>query len=155
MSKDQPSSVLTWKASDQPVAVQISHSVVERMSVEMMRGFGITRRRGTEIGGILLGHVKPGPDALISITDFEAVPCEYSQGPSYILSASDLAKFQEALQSRNGAGGTSAIGYFRSHTREGLHLDDNDLHLFENHFGTPAIALVVKPYATRTPEAAA
>ena len=43
-----------------------------------------------------------------------------------------------------------AIGYFRSHTREGLSLGEEDIELLDHFFpGEHTVALLVKPYATK------
>jgi hypothetical protein len=122
-----------------------------------MRGFGVTRRRGTEVGGVLLGRIDAaGAAPIVSIYDYEAVPCEYSQGPSYLLSERDLQVFREAVSKwrREVSPDRYVVGYYRSHTRDGLFLDENDARLFHDHIRDPqAVALVVKPYATRVCDA--
>ena len=37
--------------------IRLDHQVVQRMNVDVMRGFGVTRRRGTETGGLLIGKI--------------------------------------------------------------------------------------------------
>ena len=128
-----------WQVPGQPVVVHLSIDVVDRMGADIMRGFGLVPKRGAEVGGILIGTVKSGT---IRIEDFEAVPCTYARGPSFLLTDAERESFEEACQRR----GTEAIGYYRSHTREGLALQPEDLHLLERHF---QLALLVKPFATK------
>lgn len=128
-----------WQAPGQPTIVQLSIDVVDRMGADIMRGFGLVPKRGAEVGGILIGTIKSD---IIRIEDFEAVPCTYARGPSYLLTDAERASFEEACQRR----GTEAIGYYRSHTREGLVLQPEDIHLLERHF---QLALLVKPFATK------
>lgn len=125
------------------------------MHVDIMRGFGVTRRRGTETGGLLLGYATDEPARSITVVDFEPVPCEYAFGPSYILSEADHATFAEVAARWLDPGVEQrAIGYFRSHTREGLSLDKSDAELFEQYLSSSGkLALLVKPYATRNPTA--
>jgi hypothetical protein len=126
------------------------------MTVEVMRGFGVTRRRGTEIGGVLLGKIKTGDDPLVLIYDYETVPCEYSAGPSYVLSDRDREAFREVAGRWTPAISPDqyVVGYFRSHTREGLQLDEVDARQFHEYIDNPlAVALIIKPYATRAAEA--
>jgi len=147
---------LTWDAPEGSAAVRISHDVVQRLTVQIMRGFGVTRRRGTEMGGILLGRVDRASSPVIFIEGFEAVPCEYAFGPSYILSAEDQVKFARAaeLWKPDASREEFAIGYFRSHTREGLSIDKTDAELFSAYLkGLGQVALIIKPYGTRTSEA--
>lgn len=126
------------------------------MNIEVMRGFGVTRRRGTEVGGILIGSSRKGAPTLITVDDFEQVPCEYAYGPSYLLSANDEALFSEAVKRwRPGPGRDSwAVGFYRSHTRDGLAPDAPDSELYAKHLNVdPGIALLIKPFATRSPVA--
>jgi hypothetical protein len=147
---------LTWKAPGKLPHVQLDWIVIERMTVDVMRGFGVTRRRGTEVGGILLGKIETGAEPVVRVFDYETVPCEYSQGPSYLLSEHELETFRAAIARwrREMSPDRYPVGYFRSHTRDGLLIDAEDVRLFHEHFQDPrAIALIVKPYATRACEA--
>ena len=119
--------------------IHLSIDVVDRMGADILRGFGLVPKRGAEVGGILIGTVKSGT---IRIEDFEAIPCTYARGPSYLLTDAERAAFEEVCQRR----GTDAIGYYRSHTRDGLGLQPEDLQLLERHF---QLALLVKPFATK------
>jgi hypothetical protein len=146
---------LTWKAPGKALHIRVYHDAIDRMTVDVMRGFGVTRRRGTEVGGVLLGKIDPAEPGLF-IYDYEIVPCEYSLGPSYLLSQHDLEAFDAVVRRwrKDISPDQYAVGYFRSHTRDGLHLDEADRRVFQEHFSDPfAVALVVKPYATRSSEA--
>jgi hypothetical protein len=151
----EPSGYLELSYAGAPANVQVAWSVVERLSAEAMRGFGVTRRRGTESGGLLLGRFGTNP-ATVFVDDYEPVPCEYAFGPSYVLSENDLAQFREVLsQHQSGAGKHLVVGFFRSHTRDGLGLDQADINLFGSYLTDPRqIVLLIKPFATRTPVAA-
>lgn len=130
--------------------------MIDRLTVDVMRGFGVTRRRGTEVGGVLLGKIVGGDDPTVLVYDYELVPCEYSQGPSYVLSARDLTGFREVVSRwrREISPDQYVVGYFHSHTRDGLYLDETDSRIFHEHMSDPlAVALAVKPYATRASEA--
>ena len=131
-----------WQAPGQPVVIQLSVDVVDRMNADIMRGFGLVPKRGAEVGGILIGTVESGNVSTIRIDDFEAVPCTYARGPSFLLTDAERESFEEACQRH----GSKAVGYYRSHTREGLALQPEDLHLLERHF---QLALLVKPFATK------
>jgi hypothetical protein len=147
MADREAGEYLDWRAPDKPVAVRLSRALIPQINVEVMRGFGATRRRGTEIGGILLGRRAGGATPVMVIDGFETVPCEYAFGPSYLLSAADAARFSEAVQRHAG----NAVGFFRSHTRDGLSLDAADAELVARHFaGSPNAALLIKPFASRT-----
>ncbi|MBM3788208.1 MAG: hypothetical protein FJW30_28035 [Acidobacteria bacterium] len=143
----------TWKPADKPVSVQIPYEIVDRLLLEIMRGFGAVPKRGAEVGGVLLGTVeRDGRGFTVRIEDFEPVNCDHAQGPSYLLSDSDRANFAATVGrwQRGHERRIYAVGYYRGHTREGLSLGAEDLALLEEHFpADEAIALVVKPYATK------
>jgi len=128
-----------WQVPGQPVVVHLSIEVADRMNADIMRGFGLVPKRGAEVGGILIGTVESGT---IRIEDFETIPCTYARGPSYLLTDAERAAFEEVCKRR----GAEALGYFRSHTRDGLALQPEDLQLLERRF---QLALLVKPFATK------
>lgn len=128
-----------WQAPGQPVAIHISIDVVDRLSADIMRGFGLVPKRGAEVGGILIGTIQSGT---IRIEDFEPVPCTYARGPSYLLTEAERESFREACHRR----GSEAVGYYRSHTRDGLALQPEDIQLIDRLF---PLALLVKPFATK------
>lgn len=152
MPADQGREDYTWRPQSKALTLRFDVKVIDRINVEVMRGFAVTRRRGTEAGGVLIGSVASEPEPVVTVQDFEAVPCEYSQGPSYILSARDKQGFQEVLDRWRSAGerGSRPIGFWRAHTREGLALDEQDALLFREFFHDPRdFALLIKPFATR------
>ena len=123
------SPLFTWEVSGKPVAVQIPHGIVDRLEKEAVESFRSLSSRGSEIGGLLLGRITPGQPAMVTIEEYEAVPCDYSRGPLYRLSEADAARMDQIIEQRN-AGGIAVVGFFRSHTRKGLGLDADDLELF-------------------------
>jgi len=140
-----------WELPGKPVVVHLHLAVIDRLSAEVMRGFGLVPKRGAEVGGVLLGAIEPGEQTVVRIEDFEAVPCDYKRGPSYLFTADDGAAFDDACTRWQPDSGRSyAVGYFRSHTREGLSLGPEDVELMAHHFPAPShIALLVKPFATK------
>ncbi len=108
-----------------------------------MRGYGANPKRNAEIGGVLIGSIEPGPPAIVRVQDFVMVPCQYRRGPSYVFTEDDCEPFE-----KTGAR-SDAVGYFRSHTREGLALAVEDVELLDYFFPGPStVALLVRPYAT-------
>jgi hypothetical protein len=144
---------LTWAPPGKSLVIQLDHAVMDRMNIEVMRGFGVTRRRGTETGGLLLGKIdRKAENPVIYIQDFEVVRCEYAFGPSFVLSPADQQRFKEAVEKWQPSLDRElyAVGYFRSHTRDGFALDDRDALVFREFFPDPLdVALLVKPFATR------
>jgi hypothetical protein len=137
-----------WEVPDKPVAVELDLAVVDSLSAEILRAVGAVPRRGIEVGGILLGTVTPGSPALVHIRDFEAVPIEYMHGPSYVPSERDFARFAEAVRRPHASpeGPLHAVGYYRSHTRDGLALAPEDVKLLSELFPeNEAVILLVHP----------
>src|ERR1700719_4592379 len=108
-----------WELPGTPLVVHLQLDVIDRLSAEVMRGFGAIPKRGAEVGGVLLGTIEIGERAIVRIEDFECVPCDYRRGPSYLLSADDGAAFDDACQRSqpHSSRPNYAVGYFRSHTR--------------------------------------
>jgi hypothetical protein len=132
-------------------SIQLSLDVVDRLQQDVIRGFGAVPRRGAEVGGVLLGSVEGGEHA-VRIEDYELIPIEYKRGPSYLLSEEDVQAFEASLeQLRNGAGKSlRPVGYFRSHTRDGVGLGDEDQTLLSKHFPEPeTVVLLIRPFGTK------
>jgi hypothetical protein len=141
-----------WEVPGKPVAIQIDLNVVDRISQEVLRGFGTVARRGVECGGLLLGTVEARERALVRIVDFEPVACQHARGPYYALTDAELARFGETVEQwrANPSRQVHAVGWYRGHLREGLGLSEEDLTHFDRWFpGLSDVALLVKPFATR------
>jgi hypothetical protein len=125
--------------------------VVDRLLADVMRGFGAVPKRGAEVGGVLIGLVEPGDASIVRIEDYEAIGCDYKRGPSYLFS-DDMAAFQDACErwAPNESRPAYAVGYFRSHTRDGFALAPEDIELLDRFFPHLSdVALLVRPYGTK------
>ncbi|MCU0246124.1 MAG: hypothetical protein MUC42_06105 [Bryobacter sp.] len=145
-----------WRVDGKPVSIHLHFDVVDKMSAEVMRGFGAVPRRGAEVGGLLLGHVEVGENLVVRIDDFEAVSIEHKRGPSFLLSDTDQQRFAEAVEKWRGQTGKrlSLVGFYRSHTRDGLGLAPEDVDLFGEYFGEPSqVILLIRPFATKVSRA--
>ena len=141
-----------WEVPGKPVVVHLRLDVVDRLAAEIMRGFGAVPKRGAEVGGVLIGVILPGDPATVRVEDFEAVACAYRRGPSYLFTEEDGTAFEDACRrwQTDASPSAYAVGYFRSHTREGFSLAAEDIELLDYFFPGPShIALLVKPYATK------
>src|SRR6516164_1225154 len=138
-----------WEVPQKPVSVRIPFSLIDRLERDAVESFRSLTSKGSEIGGLLVGGVIPGSPLVVSIADYELIPCDYSRGPLYRLSDADMGRFERAIEQRVGSGAAIA-GFFRSQTRKGLSLDADDLAFFEARFRDPhQIALLVRPFATK------
>ena len=134
------------------ITIHLRFDVIDRLSLEIMRGFGAVPRRGAEVGGVLLGRSEAGDGTTVYIEEFEAVPCEYRHGPTYQLSDGDLEKFDAVLERWKPETNPQVypVGYYRSTTRDGLGIGEEDVALFNARFPSASdVILQVKPYATR------
>jgi hypothetical protein len=150
------STAYIWTVPGKAISVHLEWTVIERMLPEIMRGFGSVPRRGAEVGGILLGRVEAGQPLTLHVNGFETVRCEHEQGPSFILSVRDRERWLQAFERTRFEPGrdTYAVGYYRSHTRDGLSLAAEDLTIMAEFFPAPhEVALLVKPFASRTSQA--
>lgn len=131
-----------WEDPGDSIMIQVSLDLVERLGAAIKQGLG-TGPRGMEIGGLLLGRMLPGFGRAILIEDFEPAPCEHFRGASYTLSPKDQRLLGTRL-ARRGAG--QVVGFFRSHTRPGLYLDQDDFAVFSRHFPDASqVFLLVRP----------
>jgi hypothetical protein len=141
-----------WSAAGKNVAVHLDIEVLERLGTEVMRGFGAVPKRGVEVGGLLLGTIEDGEQTIVRIEDFEPVGCGYKRGPSYLLTDEDGRAFADACRrwDRNSGEEAYAVGYYRSHTREGLNFAPEDSEVMNHYFpDTSSVGLLIRPNATR------
>jgi hypothetical protein len=145
-----------WEVPGKPVVVHLHLDVVDRVLAEVMRGFGAVPKRGAEVGGILIGTIEHGDTTIVRVEDFEAVECGYKRGPSYLFTDEEAQAFAAAHRrwQPDATRPDYAVGYFRSDTREGMSLAEEDIELMDEYFRSPAhVALLIKPYGTKVSQA--
>ena len=72
--------------------------------------------------------------------------CEHWRGASWTLSPKDRLKLGERLRRRQWPAPLEPVGCFRSHTRPGLYLDQDDFGVFSQFFSDPnQVFLLVRP----------
>lgn len=139
MQENIVSGLTAWEFADGATA-ECAAAVLEdlrRMAVEGFNAFG---HGGLEIGGVLYG-VREGDR--LSIQAAAELPCEHALGPGFALSDTDRRALGNLLQA---PAGLQCVGWYRSHTRNGLDLDAGDRDLFEAVFAERRSAgLVLKP----------
>ncbi|HEX8985734.1 MAG TPA: energy transducer TonB [Bryobacteraceae bacterium] len=140
-----------WAVPEKPIEVHLNLDLMERLERDVLEAFKAITRRGSEIGGVLVGRTVPGTPATVVIEQFEPVECEYSRGPLYLLADNDKVKLQQAIERAGKLGdGLSAVGFFRSNTRRELVLDEDDLAIAAEHFsGASQVLLLVRPFAMK------
>ncbi len=139
-----------WKVPGQALSIELNLAILDRLTDEVMKGFWAVPKRGAEVGGILLGTLIPSAVPRIIVEDFEPVACEHRRGPSYVLSEPDRRRMERALR----RAGSRVVGFYRSHTRLGLYLDQDDDALIRSCFANPNHAfLLMRPGASQPPTA--
>ncbi len=148
-----PGEYYRWQPEGHAITVDLQYGIVDKLLIEIMKGFGSVPRRGAEVGGLLLG-TSEDIDGKVNITvrEFQPVVCEHAGGPSFTLSEKDMQGFVSAVEEQRD--GLQVVGQYRSHTREGLGMSNDDIHMMDQHLpGDAKILLLVKPFATRVSSA--
>jgi hypothetical protein len=138
----------TWRAPGHSIRVSLSLRVVDQIAEEAAGGLGSLPRRGAEVGGILLGSAPPG-EQVVTIVDCLPIACVHYFGPSYVLTLDEKLTLEQALVRwrPSPARRVCAVGYYRSHTRDGLFLSDEDVWLMSTYFADPLrVALLIRPH---------
>ena len=74
----------SWQPPEKPIAIQLQFDVVDRMILEVMKGFGAVPRRGAEVGGFLLGtRGQMGDQLVVEVRDF--APVGFIGATAYLL----------------------------------------------------------------------
>jgi len=92
--------------------------------------------------------MQTGDVTLVSIEDCVPVDCEHARSESWSLSARDRYILESTLRQlgKRRKGNPAIVGWFRTHTRRGLYLDQYDFNLFREYFANPsAVALLIRP----------
>jgi hypothetical protein len=141
-------SYYVWEVPGAPVRISINLDVVDRLNKSAVEAFKSVPKRGVEVGGLLLGRIEDGDVPLVCIESFRAVACEHRRGPSYSLSAKDKEHLGHLL-SKYPNRDQHVVGFFRSHTRLGLYLDEDDFSVVSQYFAGPEdVVLLVQPSAS-------
>jgi proteasome lid subunit RPN8/RPN11 len=135
-----------WSGGEQNLHIEYSAVVMNEIRMLAAEGYQRMRHGGVEVGGILFGrHV----DGLVHIEAVRPIPCDYANGPRFVLSVDDelvLADMLLSSQMDTALAEMEPVGWYHSHTRDEICLTESDVALFNRFF--PAawqVALVVRP----------
>jgi len=145
-----PTGYWNWEPAGKPIRILLSLDAVDRMLTTVIDGFGSVPKRGAEVGGLLLGS-RSRFDGRLSVTieDYLPVTCSHRFGPSFVLSDEDLGAFEGAIAQND-----NVVGFYRSHTRDGLALGAEDLQYCQQYFnGSDDVMLLIKPSAMKVSNA--
>lgn len=151
----EPSRFGAWRLDTHPQVVEYDVRVLRQIQTEVLRSFRMFAHGGLAVGGVLFGE---GEKHLVRILDWRPFACDYSSGPSFALSSSDLDRFREFLEACRADAVLQAlvpVGWYRSHTRGALKLTASDRELHGRHFTKPwQIALILEPHKQEPTSAA-
>ena len=95
-----PAGYYLWEVTGKPVSVHLSLEVVDRLEGDMQRSFRSITARGSEVGGLLLGHTEADGGYRVIVDDYELFPCAYTRGPLYLLSEEEKARLADGMRSQ-------------------------------------------------------
>ncbi len=131
-----------WGVGISPFPVDVYLDWVTRLRNEISQA-PIIEGRQMEIGGLLLGKTHGD---VVEIHDFQLVPSEHRRGASFNLSTHDRVGLQRDISKINKPDALQVVGYFRTHTRPGLYLDEHDDMLARDYFAKPSqVFLLIRP----------
>ena len=136
----------TWVVEESPVDVEYSLVVIEEIRQVVADGFQRLQRGGIEVGGVLYGTRE---DRIVRILAMREIACEHARGPTFHLSDNDraaltaqLARDKEDMRLE----GMLVVGWFLSHTRSDVTLQQSDLDTYRAFFPEPwQVTMVVHP----------
>ncbi len=133
-----------WNAGGGGVSALLSGAVLDAIRTALAQSASPTPE---EFGGILLGSSESegGETYRTRVDGFEIFTIEHRYGQSFSLSLRDQKRLRQRLE-RLERGPRRPVGFFRSHLRRGLYVDQRDFDLFQSEFRNPAaIFLLVRP----------
>jgi len=137
---------IIWRPDGKPFSVHLSASALAELSAELPPAQA-DGSRATETGGLLFGFArKTGDDWFVAVEQLVPMEIEHARGQSWSLSGTDKAQLGRQLQrfaAHRKGNELSVVGWYRTHTRPGLFLDQSDFLLMRDHFAHEAsIALI-------------
>lgn len=136
--------------SGESISIEVNPDLVERLERDVITSFKSIAKRGSEVGGILLGQI--GTDSrAVRVQDYELVECGYTRGPLYLFSDAEKQRLTAAVRHWKGPdNGLAPVGFFRSNTRKDLVLDDDDVSLMNAYFvDSRNVFLLIKPFSMK------
>ena len=137
----------SWEAEGFGAVIRYQKAAMDSVRQAALAGLQKIPKRGLEVGGILFGR-RDGQE--IRIEQWREIACEHAQGPGFHLSERDLEGLEQTLADAADdphLEKLEAVGWFRSRTRGGVTLTEQDIEICDRFF--PAawqVALVVRPF---------
>lgn len=136
----------TWTTPECALQIEYSLAVIDEIRTIVTEGFQRLSRGGIEVGGVLYGRVDGNH---LRILAMRPIACEHASGPTFSLSDNDRAALAAQLEQTPEdfeLQGLTPLGWFVSHTRSEIALQQVDLDTYNGFFSEPwQVALVVRP----------
>ncbi len=139
----------SWVVPESPVDIEYSLIVIDEIRQVVADGFQRLQRGGIEVGGVLYGTRE---DRLVKVTAMREIACEHARGPTFHLSDNDRAALTAQLardKEDSRLAGLQVVGWFLSHTRSDVILQQSDLDTYNTFFRESwQVTMVVHPGRT-------
>jgi hypothetical protein len=121
-----PKEFYTWPFPDGPIRIQLAADVIGRLRrIVATSAPANDLQNGSETGGFLLGKVDAETDT-VQIWNYRPVPRQSRADRHYTVPG--RVEYEKVVEETRQTGdGLQVVGYYRSHLRVGLYLDDEDL----------------------------
>lgn len=137
--------VFVWQVRS--FTVRLSLAIVDRLRAALTR-----LPSNEEHGGILLGQIV-GPNT-VEVTSCEFFPSAHRKGTLYDLGARERERVAMRARELARVKAERPVGYFRTHQRPGLFLDQDDFALMEEAFREAgSVAMLLRPRNDGPPDA--
>ena len=125
----------------QSFTVQVGLDFVDNLN----RALSDPRQKAhVELGGILLGRIIS--PQLVELTDFEFIESDHHRGTIFALGLRERDRAIRRIARLGRKSRIYPVGFFRTHLRPGLYLDQDDFALMTDGFADPSqIALLIRP----------
>jgi hypothetical protein len=136
-----------WEPDGAQISIHMHLDAVDGIARDVIEGLKTLPRRGLEVGGLLLGHVKRnGDQPNIWIERYQRIPCAHRFGPQFVLDQEDQAAMEDAAADVTEKGELSIVGLYRSNTRPNFQLEEPDFELISRYFTDPNdLILLINP----------
>ena len=135
-----------WTTPESPLNIEYSLVVIEEIRHEVAEGFQRLSRGGIEVGGVLYGTQENGT---VRVLAMRPIPCEHARGPGFVFSDKDRMNLHEQLlrdKDDPQLEGMESVGWFLSHTRSEILLNESDQEIYSIFFPAPwQVTMVVRP----------
>ena len=135
-----------WEPKGSPVSIRMHRDTIDAISRDVTDAWKTLARPVLETGGLLLGRVEAGERPKVWIERYQRVECRHKSGPRFVLDEEDTAGLEKAAADVLSSGETAVVGFYRSHLRDGLQLEESDFDLIRRYFSDAAdLILLIKP----------